>query len=327
MENQSLSRPTTRPTPTSRSTSTSTSTAAVTAPAVARWRTRFAVPARLRSGWDILAGLAVFIGYLAVAGSVARRLPAADAHGRWLSDAERRLRLPAEHSINVWAAGHPALAEIANYHYAVGYLVTTFGVVFWLRLRRRSTYPKQIAEFLAINVVAIVGFAVYPTTPPRLLAGAGYVDTVERHGTWGSWGSGLITTIANQHAAMPSLHVAWASWVAVVLIRERVPGWLRRVAVLHVGTTTAVIVMTGNHWILDAVAGVLLVGTVELARFGLERLAPAVRRRARADPECGHPECGRSACRRPAAERSTAEQAARGRRAADPVSPPVAGRR
>ena len=244
-------------------------------------RRRPVVPAWLRAGWDVGAGLVVFGCYLAVAAYVATRLPAADAHGRRVHQLERWLGLPTERSINVWTAAHPVLADIANYHYAVGYLATTFGLVLWLRLRRRSTYRQEITEFLAINIVAITGFALYPTTPPRLLAGAGYVDTVQRHGTWGSWGTGLISSIANQHAAMPSLHVAWATWVAVALIRERVPWWLRRVAVLHVGTTTAVIVMTGNHWILDAVAGVLLVGGVELARLGLLRVRVRVRVRQR----------------------------------------------
>ncbi|MEN3361869.1 MAG: hypothetical protein V7637_5851, partial [Mycobacteriales bacterium] len=61
--------------------------------------------------------------------------------------------------------------------------------------------------------------------------------------------------------------------VAITLIAQRAPWWLRRTGVLHIGTTTSVIVMTGNHWILDAVAGLVLAVTVDLAVAGVFRLS------------------------------------------------------
>jgi hypothetical protein len=64
---------------------------------------------------------------------------------------------------------------------------------------------------------------------------------------------------------MPSLHVAWTAWVARTAIELGAPRWLRTAAVLQVGTTTAVIVMTGNHWLLDAAAGVLVAVVVDRA--------------------------------------------------------------
>jgi diacylglycerol O-acyltransferase len=254
-----------------------------------------AVPAWLQGLWDVGAGLLVFSFYLFVAGSVAGRLVTADAVARHINGAERWLHLPSERAINNWTAGHKLLSQVANYHYAVGYLATTLGVVLWLRLTHRPNYARHVAALLAINVVAITLFWIWPCSPPRLLGQGGFVDTVETHGTWGSWGTGLVSSVANQHAAMPSLHVAWATWVAVTLLSQRVPGWLSRTGVLHIGTTTAVIVMTGNHWILDAAAGLALALTVELGtRFVFRRVqlhqARAEARTARAPlPVPGRP--------------------------------------
>jgi hypothetical protein len=236
-----------------------------------------AVPAWLRDLWDVGAGLLVFGLYLLVAGNVATRLTPADAVAQHVAAAERWLHLPAERSINVWTSGHKLLSQVANYHYAVGYLATTLGVVLWLRLSRQSGYGRHVVSLLTVNVLAIGFFWLWPCTPPRLLYQAGFVDTVEQHGTWGSWGTGLVSATANQHAALPSLHVAWAAWVALTLIQQGAPVWLQRAAVLHIGTTTAVIVMTGNHWLLDAVAGLALALAVELGVHGAVRANARIR--------------------------------------------------
>jgi diacylglycerol O-acyltransferase / wax synthase len=228
-------------------------------------RSGWDVLAGVRSGWDVLAGLAVFGLYLAVAQRTAGHVRAADGHARAIDAAERWLRLPSEQAVNAWTVRHSLFVVAANYHYAVGYLATTLGVLAWLRLAHRPAYAGRAVCLLAVNLVAIGAFLAYPASPPRLLAATGFVDTVARHGTVGSWGTGLISSTANQHAAMPSLHVAWAAWVAVTLLHEPVPRWLQRAGVLHIGTTTAAIVMTGNHWLLDAVAGLGVVAGVELA--------------------------------------------------------------
>lgn len=222
-------------------------------------RTRPAVPRVLARGGDVGLGLAVFGVYLGVAAWVDHRLDAATRNALDLVAFERFLHVDVEHPVNTWTARQPGwLSTFADYHYAIGYLLTTLVALGWLRWRRPAAYPRHVLAFLALNLAAIAVFALYPVTPPRLLDGLGFVDTVEAHGTVGSWGTGLVSMIANQHAAMPSLHVAWAVWVAYAVLTERAPGWLGRTAVLHVFTTTAVIVMTGNHWLLDAVAGVVL---------------------------------------------------------------------
>lgn len=230
---------------------------------------------RLRDLWDVGAGLLVFGGYLAVAARTPARLARANADARRVVAAERWLRLPPERPANRWAASHRLVTTIANHEYALGYLASTLGTVAWLRAAKRPNYARHVLSLLGINAAAIGVFAAYPVTPPRLLANAGFIDTVsgsERVGSW-SWGSAMISATANEHAAMPSLHVAWTTWVAATLIAQNAPPWVRRAAVLHVGTTTAVIVMTGNHWLLDAVAGVAVAAVVDRAMAGAFRVA------------------------------------------------------
>jgi diacylglycerol O-acyltransferase len=234
---------------------------------------------RLQGLWDVGAGLLVFGGYLAAAARTPGRLASANADARRVLAAEQWLGLAPERSVNRWTASHPVAKAIANYDYAVGYLVSTLGTAAWLRLAKRPNYPRHVLSLLGINATAIGVFAAFPVTPPRLLADAGFVDTVAEGGTVGSWswGSALIAATANEHAAMPSLHVAWTTWVAATLHAQGAPRWLRWAAVLHVGTTTAVIVMTGNHWWLDALAGVAVAVIVDRAVAGALRVRREVR--------------------------------------------------
>jgi hypothetical protein len=218
---------------------------------------------RARDVWDVGVGLVVFGGYLAVAARTRSRLPRANACARQVVAAERWLGLAPERAANRWTASHRLVTAIANYDYALGYLASTLGTVGWLRAARRPGYARHALSLLGINAVAVAMFAAYPVTPPRLLADAGFVDTVKDGHTVGSWGSVMISATANEHAAMPSLHVAWTTWVAATLAEQGAPRWLRRAAVVHVCTTTAVIVMTGNHWLLDAVAGAVVATVVD----------------------------------------------------------------
>ena len=220
---------------------------------------------RLRDVWDVGAGLLVFGGYVAVAVRTPTQVTRAEADARQVMAVERWLGLPPERPANLWTASHRLLTAVANYDYALGYLASTLGTAAWLRQTRHPDYARHVLSLLGINAAAIGVFAAFPVTPPRLLAEAGFVDTVADGGTPGTWGSGLVSAAANEHAAMPSLHVAWTTWVAATLIAQGAPLWLRWAAVVHVGTTTAVIVMTGNHWLLDAVAGVAVAAAVDLA--------------------------------------------------------------
>ncbi len=195
--------------------------------------------------------------YDAVTNLAPLRLQAAYAHARTLLAVERTLHLDPEATLNHWLAGHPGLALWVSNYYDNAHFVVTLGVVGWLWWRHPGQYRPLRTSLVLINVIGLVVFWRDPTAPPRLLDPRRYVDVVAATHAFGSWHSGTLATAANQLAAMPSLHMAWAAWSALAVWRvfrgSRAAGLVWAYPLI-----TAVAVMaTGNHFLLDVAAGVL----------------------------------------------------------------------
>ncbi|MGH3624354.1 MAG: phosphatase PAP2 family protein, partial [Sciscionella sp.] len=207
---------------------------------------------------EITLGLAVFAVYLLVDGWQSTGRMVAVAHGRMLLAIEAALHTDVEHALNAWLAQRGVLRVLANYEYATTYVVSAVALLIWVYWRHPEHYRRVRNSFVVVNLVAMACFAVYSVTPPRMLPGAGFVDTVSLGHTWGSWGSPLVEN-ANQVAAMPSLHVAWALWVSVVLARISGKWFVQVISAVHVLVTLLVIMATGNHYWLDAAGAAVLV--------------------------------------------------------------------
>jgi diacylglycerol O-acyltransferase / wax synthase len=220
--------------------------------------TVLAEPTRPRVRVEVALGLTVFGYYLVVLnlGGAAREARAL-RRAETLYGLEQALWLDIEPWLNRALRPHHTLVILANYEYATTYVISALALLIWLLVRRPEQYRSARNSFLLLNVVAITCFALWPTAPPRLVPGQGFVDTVRLGQTWGSWGS-PVGDHANQLAAMPSLHFAWAVWVSVVLAWIGHHWWLQSISGLHVALTFLVIVATGNHYVLDAVAGFVL---------------------------------------------------------------------
>ncbi|MCI4674993.1 bifunctional phosphatase PAP2/O-acyltransferase family protein [Candidatus Mycolicibacterium alkanivorans] len=208
---------------------------------------------------ELLAGLCVFGVYVLVAAlPESGRRAIADRNALTLLAFEQWLHIDVEKALNTWLVAHPILVVVANYEYAYVYVISAFGLVFWLYFRHPNEYPVARDSFIVLNLLAIVCFALFPLTPPRLLPELGYLDTVVVGTTFGSWGSPLISH-ANELAAMPSLHVAWALWVSAILARGRHAIALQVAAAVHVAVTVVVIAATATHFVADAIPAVPLV--------------------------------------------------------------------
>jgi diacylglycerol O-acyltransferase len=206
---------------------------------------------------QLVLGVALFAVYLLVdATGGAGRRAAALRHGRAIFDLERYLHLDVERSLNQWLAHHRLLSTFANYEYASTYILSALALLVWVWVRRPEQWRFARDSFVVLNLLAMATFVLYPTAPPRMLSGHGFVDTVSRGHTVGSWGSGLVDT-ANQMAAMPSLHIGWALWVSVVLARFTVGLRWQSLSAFHVLLTLFVVMATANHYLLDAVAVVV----------------------------------------------------------------------
>lgn len=170
---------------------------------------------------------------------------------------ERTLHVDVELPVNRWTNHHHLLSLVCAYCYQYlheGLTLAVLVAVWWLAPR---AYRVARNALVGINVVGLLVFALYPVAPPRLLPHAGFVDTVADAG-FGANHSGPI--VADQFAAMPSLHLAWATWVAIVLFRWWRQPVLRALAVAYPLWMTYVVIATANHYVLDVAAGMVVAG-------------------------------------------------------------------
>jgi membrane-associated phospholipid phosphatase len=184
--------------------------------------------------------------------------------GLQLLGLERHVGLDFELPTNLWLAAHHTVADIASWYYQLAHLSVTMVVLVVCYLQRPDIYRPARNALVLINVIGLLVFWVYPVAPPRLLPGMGFIDITEVTGV----ASASNTSAPDPYAAMPSLHTAWAIWVTIVALLL-VRTWLvRTLCVVYPVITVAVIVSTGNHYLLDALAGAAL-ALVAAAAAGL----------------------------------------------------------
>ncbi|HSA51792.1 MAG TPA: phosphatase PAP2 family protein [Yinghuangia sp.] len=188
-----------------------------------------------------------------------------------LLDFEKTLHIDIEYSINHAVNDVTWLIVGMNYYYATLHFVVTIGVLVWLFRWHPGRYSAVRTVLFVTTALALFGYFFYALAPPRLLPGAGYIDTVLVHETWGSMASGDMKNVSNQFAAMPSMHIGWSTWCAVAIWKFARPLWVRVLGVLYPVMTLIVIMATGNHFILDAVGGWVTLA----AGFGIQRLVCA----------------------------------------------------
>jgi hypothetical protein len=214
------------------------------------------------SWWRELALIAVTYGiYTLTRNTLPTQIARARRNAMDLYRAEQDLHLDAEHAVNSFLAtdGGHLLVVLANYTYSLAHFGVTIAVLVWLYVVHPDKYGAARTVLLLTTLLALVGFWLFPLAPPRFFPELGFVDTVVREGTWGSWGSSAVNKLSNQYAAMPSVHVAWSVWSAAAIVMWARPRWLRIAAVTYPIVVVLVIVGTGNHWTLDAAGGMAAV--------------------------------------------------------------------
>jgi hypothetical protein len=213
-----------------------------------RWLIELAVLATFYLTYDLLRN--------AVAGSLAD----ATRNAHQIISLERHLWLFHELAVQELVIDHRLLVQLIDGWYGwvhFGVPLVTIALLLWRNPRRARTWRNT---FIALCVLGLVGFALYPLLPPRLLPESyGFVDTMVRIG-----GPGIkpqsAEDVGNAYAAMPSLHAGWSAWCTLALlpvIRRRGA----RVALAVYPFITAFVVMaTANHYIVDVFGGWLALG-------------------------------------------------------------------
>jgi hypothetical protein len=216
-----------------------------------------AQPRATRSPWWVEVGAIVWLlwVYDAITTFAPLRLDVALSHARGVLHLERTLHLSPELSLDRWLAGHHTLGLILSDYYDNAHFVVTLGVLGYLWWRRTDLYRPLRNSLVLVNVLAFIVFWCYPVAPPRMLKG--FTDVVASTGAFGSWHTGALASQANQLAAMPSLHMAWAAWCALALWRISKRSWVRVLAVIYPCMTALAVLSTGNHFLLDVLAGLL----------------------------------------------------------------------
>ncbi|MBB5979416.1 hypothetical protein HDA44_002757 [Kribbella solani] len=174
----------------------------------------------------------------------------ADKLIRW----EAWLGLPSEAAVQRQALNVDGLAHAANLFYATVHFPLTAAVLLWLMIRRPAAYGRARWTFASLTGLALIGHMVFPLAPPRMMSG--WVDTGVLLGQ-SVYGPSAHSGVANQFAAMPSLHVGWAFIIAVVMIRVT-RSRLRWLWIAHPVLTFAVVVVTANHYWLDGLVAIAL---------------------------------------------------------------------
>lgn len=182
----------------------------------------------------------------------------ADTHAELVHQAERFLHLPSEAGIQAAVSHVPDIYELANRYYVTVHFPLIVAFLLWgFFARPRGQYIWARNLLIVQTGLALVIHIAFPLAPPRMFPEWGFVDTMQVFGP--NAYAGASGSVANQYAAMPSLHIGWAMLIAVVLVRTA-PRPVAVLAVLHAAVTVFVVVVTGNHWLLDGLVAAALLG-------------------------------------------------------------------
>jgi PAP2 superfamily len=162
------------------------------------------------------------------------------------------------HLMNNWTVEHSAAALASSWYYILfqGAITGVVGaVILW---RQVPTFPLHRNALVAITLLGLVAFWLYPVAPPRMLPS--YHDVIAV--TIPAFTSVVETNGAAQFAALPSLHIAWALWAAIALCTVVHKPVLRVLVWMYPFVTAADVLATGNHYLLDIITapGLLVLG-------------------------------------------------------------------
>lgn len=276
-------------------------------------------PRRLRWWMEVVYGVAVYAVYWGVRnrfGSASGDPGPAFGHAKQMIDLEEWLHLYFEPDLQQWYLDLPGRGLIRgwNVYYGLAHFVVTLAALVVLFRRDQPRYPLWRNTLAITTCLAVLGFAAYSLMPPRLLddpgeygacqiyapeaaaAGGsgedvpgcdryGYVDTVDRYGGWISFGNEGYKDVSNQYAAMPSMHIGWSTWCALVLVPLCRRRWAKALAVLYPVLTLFCIVVTANHYWIDGVGGLICLGAGFAAALAVTGVTG--RRRTSLSPSSG----------------------------------------
>lgn len=218
---------------------------------------------------DRLAEVLLVVGFYVVYDStrffVAGGAASAFRNGHAIVAVEDWGNIAPERWLNTLFSHHIWLGLPADFAYATLHYVVTPAVLIWLWRYHHAHYRHARTQLGLATASALVGFVLLPTAPPRLLEDSyGFVDVMAQRASLGWWEGDASTpqgleSLTNDFAAMPSLHVGWALWCGLMLYRYAEQPSVRMLGIAYPAFIAAVVMGTGNHYLLDCVAGAALI--------------------------------------------------------------------
>ena len=218
--------------------------------AIATW----VVGARRRGRFLREAGVVLFayFAYFLARGITEGNFTEAREHAQLLVEFEQSLGIFVDPSTQALILSQTAIMKVANWIYVWGHWPVVGGVIIWLFARRPDAYLVYRNALLISGAIGLVLYVTFPAAPPRLL-GMGFVDTVFDQSTF----AGIMqpNSLTNQYAAFPSLHFGWSLLMGIAIVREAHSARFRLLAPFLPMAMLVSVVITANHYIVDAVAG------------------------------------------------------------------------
>jgi hypothetical protein len=221
----------------------------------------------LPNGWsDLLRQIVLFIGaywlYRLARGIVYDETVVAFTHAHQIVHLERSLHVMVEPSIQQWSIAHN-LDGLASWMYLNShFLVTTFTLAYIYLFRNDHFYFVRNMFMVAMGL-ALVGYVLYPTAPPRMLPELGFTDSVTNF--TGVTDNASVNALFNPYAAVPSMHVCFALMLSVPMVRMARHAWVKVAWVFYGPLLTFVVIATANHWAFDAFAGACVAAVSAIA--------------------------------------------------------------
>jgi hypothetical protein len=195
--------------------------------------------------------------------------PAAIANARRVTHIEQLLSLGWESQLQDAFLALPELVRAMNVFYFVGHFALTGLFFLWLYHRSRGGFRIFRDGYLVATLIAVLIHWRFPTAPPRI-ADADILDTLKLFSGI-DIGSQTTTALTNPVAAVPSLHAGYAIGVGMGVYRFARARPVRFLGLVYPALVVLTIIVTGNHYVLDALAGIAVLGAGFLVAPKLRR--------------------------------------------------------
>ena len=220
----------------------------------------------------------VTLSYFLTRGLISGREDTASHHAQNVLDLEQWLHIDIEPALQRFTLDHHTLSTLLSWTYLVAHLPVLIAVAVWLYIAHRPGYRWFRNAFLISAAIGLTCYVLYPVAPPRFMPG--FVDVMEQDGL-GLDGSAA-GPFYNPYAAMPSLHVGWSFLAGLMIVSFSRRLWLRVLGALLPLAMAFSVLGTGNHYLLDIVAGIVIaIISLLLARLLTNAMA---RRQERTTP-------------------------------------------